>query len=155
MSTTSLVTPGSDDVPETFVEQHTAAIAHLQALVVAVQNYVPGMPGLNAALQEALRPLRLPEGVNMTNVMQWATTAIDAEEKALALELRKEAALADMKAAERTRRDAERQAKKARKAWAALANTPNPLMQANYGVTATRKGRAVSVSNTEKALVAA
>ena len=88
--------------------------------MVAVQNYVPGMPGANSALQEALRPLQVPGGVNMSNVLQWARNAIEAEEKALALEVQKEAALVNLKAAERHRRDAERQAVRARKAWAVL-----------------------------------
>ena len=64
--------------------------------------------------------MQVPGGVNMSNVLQWAKTAIEAEEKALALEVQKEAALVNLKAAERHRRDAERQAVKARKAWAVL-----------------------------------
>ena len=120
--TSAAVCQASEDMPQTYVEQHTTAIGHLQALVVAVQNYVPGMPGTNAALQEALRPLHVPTGVNMTNVLQWAKNAIEAEEKALALEVQKEAALVNLKAAERHRREAERQAIKARKAWAVLSN---------------------------------
>ena len=116
----TVVCPAQDDAPQTYVEQHTTAIAHLQALMVAVQNYVPGMPGANSALQEALRPLQVPGGVNMSNVLQWARNAIEAEEKALALEVQKDAALVNLKAAERHRRDAERQAVKARKVWAVL-----------------------------------
>lgn len=154
MSTTSNATTGLDDVQETFVEQHTAAIAHLRALVVAVQNYAPGVPGVNAALQEALRPLRLPNHVNMSNVVEWASKAIDAEERALALELQKEAALAHLKAAERIQREAQRQANKAMKVWVALANTPNPLDQAHCTSVA-RKARALTVSNASTALVAA
>lgn len=130
--------------PETFVEQHTTAIAHLQAFVLAVQNYVPGMPGANSALQEAMRPLRVPGGVNMTNALQWAKNAIEAEEKALALELQKEAALATLKAAERHRRDAERMALRARKAWAALSLPVNPIVVVGNGPV--RKVRTASAA---------
>lgn len=143
----------SADAPETFVEQHTSAIAHLQAFVAAVQNYVPGMPGANSALQEAMRPLRVPGGVNMTNALQWAQNAIQAEEKALALEIQKEAALVTLKTAERNRREAERLALRARKAWAALTLPVNPIVDMGRpGVSAVRRARA---SNAEVVNVAA
>lgn len=156
---TKIAAPASDiaastavDVPETFVEQHTAAIAHLQAFVLAVQNYVPGMPGTNSALQEAMRPLRVPGGVNMTNALQWAQNAIQAEEKALALEVQKEAALTALKAAERNRREAERLALRARKAWAALTLPVNPIVDMGRPAASVRRARA---SNAEAVNVAA
>lgn len=127
-STTSQIDTGID-VPETFVEQHAQAVANLQAFVAAVENYAPGFPGANAALQEAMRPLRVPNGVNMTNALQWANNAIEAEEKALAFELQKEAALATLKAAEHHRRDAERVALRARKAWVALSAPVRPTLK--------------------------
>lgn len=123
MTTAITFTPSiasSTDVAQTFVEQHTVAIAHLLAFVTAVQNYVPGMAGANAALQDAMRPLRVPTHINMTNALQWAQNAIQAEERALALEMQKDAAFATLKLAERNRRDAERLAQRARKAWTIL-----------------------------------
>jgi hypothetical protein len=136
----------SVDVPETFVEQHTVAIVHLQAFMFAVQNYVPGMPGANSALQEAMRPLRVPSGVNMANAVQWAEKAIEAEEKALSLEVQKEAALATLKVAERNRREAERLALRARKAWAALTLPVNPIVEVGNYPASVRKFR-VSQTN--------
>ena len=125
-ATTFQIASTSLDVAQTFVEQHTSTIGQLRTFVGAVKNYVSGQAGSNAALQEAMRPLRVPSSVNMKNALQWAMNAVQAEEKALALEMQKEAALTTLKAAERNRRDAERLAQRARKAWAAL--TVNPIV---------------------------
>lgn len=135
----SAAVASSADINQTFVEQHTIAIEHLLTFVAAVTDYVPGMPGANAALQEALRPLRVPGGVNMLNALQWAKNGIEAEEKALALELQKEAALSTLKAAERHSRDAGRLALRARKAWMAISSV-DPIVVTSSG--STRKSRA-------------
>ena len=130
MNTTNTLTqcPTLEHMPtsQTFVEQHHQAIAHLHVFVAAVKNYIPGVAGANTTLQESMRPIDMPNQVNMQNAVEWATEQIQNEEKSLALALKKEAALLTLKNAERNRRDAERLAQRARKAWAAL--TVNPII---------------------------
>lgn len=134
----------SADIAETFVEQHTATIAHLLAFVAAVTDYAPGMPGASVALQESMRPLRVPNDVNMSNALQWAQKAIKDEETSLVFELQKETALSTLKAAERHRRDAERLALRARKAWVAI-SAVNPIVVTSSG--SVRKPRASNASH--------